>query len=53
MNAERCLQMMEDYAWPIVSGWENIDKLVFMHGGALPHFALRIRAWLYQKFPGR
>jgi len=27
MNAERYLQMLEDYVWPIVSGWENIDEL--------------------------
>ena len=53
MNAERCLQMLEDYVWPIVSGWENIDELVFMHDGAPPHFALSVRAWLDQKFPGR
>jgi len=50
MNAERCLQMMEDYAWPIVSGWENIDELVFMHDGAPPHFALSVCAWLDQTF---
>ena len=23
MNAERSLHMLEDYVWPIVSGWEN------------------------------
>ena len=38
MNAERYLQMLEDYLWPIISGWENIDELVFMHDGASPHF---------------
>ena len=27
MNAERYL---EDFVWPIVSGWENIDELVFL-----------------------
>ena len=32
-----CLHMLEDYVWPIVSGWENIDELVFMHDGAPPH----------------
>jgi len=53
MNAERYLQMLEDYVWPIVSGWENIDELVFMDDGAPPHFALSVRAWLDQKFPGR
>ena len=53
MNAERYLQMLEDYVWPIVSGWENIDELVFMHDGAPPRLALSVRAWLDQKFPGR
>ena len=53
MNAERCIQMLEDYVWPIVSGWENIDELVFMHDGAPPHFALSVPAWLDQKFLGR
>ena len=28
MKAERYLQMLEYYVWPIVSGWENIDELV-------------------------
>jgi len=53
MNVERYLHMLKDYVWPIVSGWENIDELVFMHDGAPPHFALSVRAWLKQKFPGR
>ena len=53
MNAESYLQMLEDSVWPIVSGWENIDELVFMHDGAPPHFALSVRAWLDRKFPGR
>ena len=52
MNAERYLQMLEDYVWPIISGWENINELVFMLDGAPPHFALGVRAWLDQKFPG-
>jgi len=52
MNAERYLRMLEDYVWPIIYGWENIDELVFMHDGAPPHFALGVCAWLDQKFPG-
>jgi len=42
MITERYLQMMEDYVWSVVSGWENIDELVFMHDGAPPHFALSV-----------
>jgi len=53
MNAKRSLQILEDYMWPIVSGWENIDELVFMHDGAPPHFAMSVTAWLDQKFLGR
>jgi len=53
MNDERCLQMLEDYVWSIVSGWENIDELLFMHDGAPPHFSLSVCAWLDQKFLGR
>jgi hypothetical protein len=44
MNVENYLQMLEDYMWPIISGWENIDERVFMHDGAPPHFALGVRA---------
>jgi hypothetical protein len=53
MNTECYFQMLEDYVWPIASGWENIDKLVFMHDGAPPYFAPSVHAWLDQKFPGR
>ena len=53
MNAERYLQTLEDYVWPIVSGWGNIDELVFMHNGAPPYFAPNVSAWLNHKFPGR
>jgi hypothetical protein len=53
MNAERNLQLQEDYVWPIVSGCENISELVFMREGAPPYFALSVRAWLDQKFLGR
>ena len=33
MNVKRYLQMLEDYVWPIVYDWENVDELVFMHDG--------------------
>ena len=52
MNAERYLQILEDYVWPIISGWENIDEFVFTHDDAPPRFALGVRAWLDQKFQG-
>jgi len=53
MNAEIYLQMLEDYLWPMESGRENIDELVFMHDDVPPHFAPSVRASLDQKFPGR
>jgi hypothetical protein len=53
MHAERSLHMLEDYAWPIVFGWESINELAFMHDGAQPHVALSVRDRLYQKFTGR
>ena len=36
-----------------MSGWDNIDDLIFMQDGAPPHFALTVRAWLDQHFSGR
>ena len=48
MNAERYLQTLEDYVWPIVSGWGNIDELVFMHNGAPSYFAPSVSVWLNQ-----
>lgn len=53
MNADRYLKMLEEYVWPRICGWENIDELVFMQDGAPPHFARTVRAWLDQKFPER
>ena len=46
MNAERYLHMLDSFVWPTVSGWDNIDDLIFMQDGAPPHFALNVRAWL-------
>jgi hypothetical protein len=52
MNLEGYVQMLQDYVWPTVSGWGNIDDLIFMQDGAPPHFANAIRAWLDEKVPG-
>ena len=30
MNAERYLQMLEDYVWPMVSAWDNINDVIFI-----------------------
>ena len=37
MNAEWYLDMLRDKVWPVVSTWENINNLMFMQDGALPH----------------
>jgi hypothetical protein len=52
MNSKHYLQMLQDYVWPMVSGWENIDDLIFMQDGAPHHFANAIHAWVDEKFPG-
>ena len=53
MNAERYLEMLENYVWPKVAVWENIDDLVFVQDGVPPYFAPTLRARLDQHFPGR
>ena len=30
MNGERYLKMLQEYVWPIVSRWENINEVIFM-----------------------
>jgi hypothetical protein len=39
MNGERYLEMLQNYVWPEISQWENIEELIFMHDGAPPHYA--------------
>jgi hypothetical protein len=41
---ERYSQMLQDYVRPMVSGWENIDYLIFMQDGAPPNFANAVHA---------
>ena len=53
MNAERYLEMLENYVWPKVAVWENIDDLIFVQDGVPPHFTLTIHVRLDQHFPGR
>ena len=52
-NADFYLEMPEDYVWPMVSAWDNINDVIFMQDGAPPHFANVVRAGLDEKFPGR
>jgi hypothetical protein len=53
MNSEGYVQMRQEYVWPAVSGWENIDDLNSVQAGAPSHFANAVRAWLDEEFPGR
>ena len=53
MNAERYLTMLQDEIWPVVNTWANIEDLIFMQDGAPPHFAIVVREWLNEHFPGR
>lgn len=52
MNTDHYLQILENYVWSTVSGFDNIDDLIFIQDGVPPHFALAVRAWLDQHFPG-
>ena len=40
--------MLDSFVWPTVSGWDNIDDLIFMQDGALPSFCKREHL---KKFP--
>lgn len=42
-------QMLVDYAWPRLKR----KKFYFQHDGAGAHYALNVRDWLNEKFPGR
>ena len=53
MNAETYFTVLKDEIWPSTSTWENIKDLIFMQGGAHPHFAIIVREWLNAYFHGR
>jgi hypothetical protein len=53
MNGERYLEMLQNYVWPEISQWENIEELIFMHDGAPSHYAGIVRNWLDDNFSGR
>jgi hypothetical protein len=42
-------QMLVDYAWSYLKR----KRLYFQHDGAGPHYAIVVRDWLDEKFPGR
>ena len=53
MNGERYLNMLQEKVWPIVSSWDNSDRLIFMQDGAPPHFSRDVQEWLNNNFTGR
>ena len=42
-------QILVDYAWPQLQR----TRLYFQYDGAPPHYAVIVREWLDEKFPGR
>ena len=53
MNSQRYLHMLENFVWPTITEWEEANELIFMQDGAPPHYALTVRTWLDDHFPGR
>lgn len=51
MNGELYLEMLKDFVWPEITRWEDNQELIFMHDGAPPRYAIRVRSWLDDKFP--
>lgn len=43
MKAERYLTMLKDEVWTIIIAWDNIEDLILMRDGALPHFSIVVR----------
>ena len=50
MNGERYLEMLKNFVWPVISQWNNIDELIFMHDGAPLYYAGTVRNWLDNNF---
>lgn len=53
MNSDRYHQMLNEYVWPQISQWDNVADIIFQQDGAPPHFAIIVRDWLDEHFPGR
>ena len=43
VNAKCHLEILDNFVWPTVSGWDNFDKLILMQD-ASPLFAVNVRA---------
>ncbi|CAF1436544.1 unnamed protein product [Adineta steineri] len=51
MNGERYLEMLQNFVWPVISQWNNIDELIFAHDAVPPHYAGTARSWINNNFP--
>jgi hypothetical protein len=49
MNGARYLDMLKSKVWPLIQR----RRMYFHQDGAGPHYAIPVRAWLDEKFPGR
>ena len=47
-----CSSIYDNLIWPVVNTWANIEDLIFMQDGEPPHFAIVVREWLNEHFPG-
>ena len=45
--------MLQKEFWPAVEAEKRMDKIIFMHDGAPPHWGTEVRDWLNEKMPQR
>jgi hypothetical protein len=53
ITGERYLLMLKEKVWPMIENRRDIQKLFFQQDGAPPHYSLRVREFLNEKFPER
>lgn len=52
VNGDNYLTMLNDYFYPSYCNLPNDKLIFFMHDGAPPHYALKVREWLDQNLSG-
>ncbi len=45
------LLMLNDDVLPVISQWEEFERLTFQHDGAPPHYSRTVRNFLDETFP--
>ena len=53
VTTESYLKMLNEKLWPIVSNRDDYADLYFQQDGAPAHYAVSVRKWLDEHFPGR